>query len=81
MTQTDVELNREEMAIRFTYHKPTEGQPEIYKMIRDQAHDLAIMLLELCPQSRELSRALTHLEDVVFCANAAVARRSEDKTV
>ena len=78
MTKADVELNQEEMAIRFTYHKPTEGQPEIYETIRDQAHDFAITLLELCPQSRELSLALTKLEELVMWANAAIARRSDD---
>lgn len=78
MTKADVELNREEMEIRFTYHAPTEGQPEIYKLIRDQALDSAIMLQKLCPQSRELSLAITKLEESVMWANAAVARRSED---
>lgn len=81
MTKADVELNRPEMATRFTYHAPTEGQPEVYQYIRDQAHEMAIMLQELCPQSRELSLALTRLEESVMWANAAIARRSEDKTI
>lgn len=44
--------------------------------IRDRALDFALFLSEACPESRELSRALTSLEDVVFNANAAIARRS-----
>ena len=81
MTIADVELNREEMEIRFTYHKPMDGQPEIYKLIRDQVHDVAMMLQAICPQSRELSLAITKLEESVMWANAAVARRSENKTI
>lgn len=81
MTKADVELNREEMKIRFTYHAPKEGQPEIYKYIRDQAYEMAIMLQELCPQSRELSLAITKLEESVMWANSAIARRSENKTI
>jgi len=78
MTKADVELNRPEMEIRFTYHKPTEGQPKIYETIRDQAHIFALLLQEFCPPSRELSLAITKLEESVMWANAAVARRSED---
>ena len=58
----------------FTYHPPKEGQPEKYTEIREQAHSLAETLQALCPQSRELSLVLTNLEQVVFWANASIAR-------
>jgi hypothetical protein len=58
----------------FTYHAPKEGQPEKYVMIREKAKELAILLLKECPQSRELSTALTNLETSVFWANASIAR-------
>lgn len=67
--------NAAELASRFTYHPPKEGQPEKYERIREEAHELAKTLVELCPSSRELSRALTAMDDVVFNANAAIARR------
>lgn len=63
-----------ELEKRFTYHAPKDGQPEKYVTIRDQAKAMAYNLALLCPQSRELSLAFTHLEEVVFWANAAIAR-------
>lgn len=58
----------------FTYHPPKEGQPEKYQSIRRQAHDFAEYLQANCPASRELSLALTNLEQAVMWANASIAR-------
>lgn len=58
----------------FTYHAPTEEQKETYANIRKIAHDYAEYLQERCPQSRELSLALTNLEQTVMWANASIAR-------
>lgn len=58
----------------FVYHAPKPGQAETYAYIRDQAKQLALELTELCPLGRELSTALTKLEEVVFWANASIAR-------
>ena len=59
---------------RFTYHPPKSGQPEKYTKLRYEAKNLANLLTALCPESRELSLALTKLEEVVFWANASIAR-------
>lgn len=59
---------------RFTYHPPKEGQPERYVKIREAARQLAQTIVELTPQSREQSVALTNLEQATFWANAAIAR-------
>lgn len=59
---------------RFTYHPPKEGQAERYITIRDAAKSLAELLNEECPDSREKSLAITHLEDCVMWANASIAR-------
>lgn len=64
----------EQIEKAFTYHAPKEGQPEKYQSIRDTAKEFAKYLDELCPNSREKSLAITHLEEVVFWANAAIAR-------
>jgi len=69
-------MDDKEIEVRFTYHPPKEGQPEIYTRIRDQAKALALYLVYNLPESREASLALTHLEQMVMWANAAVARRS-----
>ncbi len=58
----------------FTYHSPHEGQPERYERLRSQTKELANLLCTNCPPSRELSLALTKLEEGVFWANAAIAR-------
>lgn len=67
-----------ELTKRFVYHAPHGTQPEKYSTIRSNAYDLAYILMELCPESRELSLAITKLEEVVFWANAAIARNSEE---
>lgn len=70
MTITD-----EELAIRFTYHAPRLDQVTRFKRIRDEAHKLAKVIMATTPESREQSLAITALEDVVYNANAAIARR------
>ena len=65
---------REQVNHNFTYHAPKEGQPEKYEKVRENAKFLAHLILELTPESREQSLALTNLEQVVFWANAAIAR-------
>lgn len=63
-----------EIENRFMYHAPKQGQPEKYEAIRSKAKELAHMIDELCPNSREKSVAMTELETAVFWANAAIAR-------
>lgn len=58
----------------FSYHPPKEGQPERYERIRFEAKKFALLLNELCPESREKSIAITQLEDSVYWANASIAR-------
>lgn len=59
---------------RFTYHTPMAGQVERYTKIRELALDFALKINELCPDSREKSLAITHLEEAAMFANAAIAR-------
>ena len=64
----------EDLLKRFTYHPPKNNQPERYKIIREEAHKLAVGISIMAPKSRELALALTNLEQFVFWANAAIAR-------
>jgi hypothetical protein len=66
-----------ELEIRFTYHLPRPDQTRRYEDLRRKAHELAMIMNGYCPPSREYSLALTHLEEAVFWANAAIARRSK----
>lgn len=65
-----------EVDIRFKYHKPKEGQPEKYQGIREKSKELAWLIEETCPESREKALAITKLEESVMWANASIARRS-----
>lgn len=62
---------------RFKYHAPRDGQPAKYETIRNGGLTLALGILELCPDSRERSLALTKLEEVVMWANASIARSTD----
>lgn len=57
----------------FTYHKPFGSQPSRYEQIRETAKELAAMILDACPESREKSLALTNVQQAVMWANASIA--------
>ena len=58
----------------FKYHAPKEGQPKLYQDIRDKAKELAILINDSVPESREKSLAVTNIEQAVMWANAGIAR-------
>lgn len=58
----------------FTYHTPKEGQPQKYEDIRNKAKELAYLIDCHVPESKELSLAITKLEEAVMWANAGIAR-------
>lgn len=58
----------------FKYHALKDGQAEKYEAIRAKAKELAYLIDEVCPNSREKSIAVTSLEDSVMWANASIAR-------
>lgn len=57
----------------FTYHRPFGNQPERYEKLRNKAKELATMIMESCPESREKSLALTNLQQTIMWANASIA--------
>lgn len=57
----------------FTYHAPFGTQQTRYVAIRDKAKELALLVNESCPESREKSLALTNLQQSVQMANASIA--------
>jgi hypothetical protein len=58
----------------FQYHAPKPGQPEKYEALRSKAKELAYLINDSCPNSRERSLAMTQLEQSVMWANASIAR-------
>ena len=61
----------------FTYHSPIGDQPQRYTDLRQAVKSVATSMMQNCPPSRELSLALTKLEEAVFWANAAIARNEK----
>lgn len=57
----------------FTYHKPKDDQPERYERLRAKAKELAMLVDELCPESREKSLAITNIQQASMWANASIA--------
>jgi len=70
----DDKLTLESIENRFTYHAPQGDQSVRYERMRANAKSLATLILELCPDSRERSLAITKLEELIMWANAAIAR-------
>lgn len=63
---------------RFAYHAPRdELVKQAHELIRNACGDLAHLIddHELIPEGREKSLAITHLEETMMWANAAIARR------
>lgn len=68
-------MTPEDLDNRFTYHAPkSHEQADKYVRIRQAGRNLAGIMDECAPDSRELSLAITHLEQAVMWANAAIAR-------
>lgn len=67
-------MEQKDLHHRFNHHVPTGNKFEKYERIRKIARDYADNLNLTCPDSREKSLAITKLEEVVFWANAAIAR-------
>ena len=67
-------MNNPKIDTAFTYHAPKDGQPAKYQVIREKAKELAYLIDDLVPDSREKSLALTKLEESVMWANAGIAQ-------
>lgn len=56
------------------YYEAKEEQIEKMDEIREKFIELANLIDEVCPVSREKSLSLTKLEEVSFFANASIVR-------
>ncbi len=67
-----------ELLGRFAYHAPScDLVRQRHETIRSRCRDLALLLHNVLPNSREQSIAITKLEEVMFWANEAIARHQE----
>jgi Rad3-related DNA helicase len=59
----------------FRYHETSHDQQEKLELVRQVVKIAADRMVIVCPEGRELSTALTRLEEAMFHANAAIARQ------
>lgn len=57
----------------FTYHAPKGDQQDRYVALRNKAKELAQLIQDTTPASREQSLALTYVQQAAMFANAAIA--------
>ena len=63
---------------RFAFHAAlTEEKRDAHTSVRQRCRQLADQLNEALPEGREKSLAITHLEEVMFWGNAALARQPD----
>jgi hypothetical protein len=70
----DVDELRTRIADDFKFHPADENTGPMHQSVRDLCLSLAGSLTHIVPVGRELSLALTNLEQVMFWANAGIAR-------
>ncbi len=62
----------------FSYHPPKdEGVAERHAKVREACLNMALYLNETLPDSEERNVSIRRLQDVMFWANAAIARSTE----
>ncbi|MGV8142930.1 MAG: DUF7681 family protein [Candidatus Pacearchaeota archaeon] len=64
----------EQLERALTYFPANDDTKDRYHVIRQKIKEVAYLLDELCPNSREKSLALTNLEQASMWANASIAR-------
>jgi hypothetical protein len=69
-------VDLQDLKNRFEYHAPKDDATrQLHEFVRDRCLSLAVALNDVLPEGREKSLAITNLEQVMFWANAAIARR------
>lgn len=74
-------MEKADLKHRFQFH-PADQQntKDAHEEIRDNSLNLAYSINDLVPEGREKSLAITKLEEVMFWANAGIARGDGPKT-
>ena len=67
-------MDAHEVVRRFSPRTPDFAQQDKQDVIRGQARDLALSMCGSCPDGRELSLAVTRLEEAVMWAESAIER-------
>jgi hypothetical protein len=67
-------MDNRELANRFDYHPPDQDRARRHQRVRSYLHQMAEEFNQTLPEGREKSLVMTHLEEAMFWANAAIAR-------
>jgi hypothetical protein len=72
-------MDSQDLVRRFTFH-PANSPDRVsdHERVRQNYHLLAEELNGIVPEGREKSLAITRLEEVMFWANAGIARLPEE---
>ena len=73
-------MEKSDLENRFNFHPANKVKTkQAHETIRNTALRFALDLNNQLPEGREKSLAITKLEEVMFWANAAIARRVENE--
>jgi hypothetical protein len=64
-----------EIYSRFGFHKPDADGVQKMTTVRKKVRELAMLIDELCPNTREKATALTQLGFVMMSANSAIVQQ------
>ena len=68
-------MKAEEIKGRFGFHKPDAEGVKKMSEVRKKVRELAFLIEDLCPESREKATALTQLSFVMMAANSAIVQQ------
>lgn len=71
-------MDANDLVNRFRFHPATERTGPLHNSVREKCWDLAQELNSLVPEGREKALMVTKLEEVMFWANAGIARNKND---
>lgn len=70
-------MQRGSVEWNMTNHRPTDAEIETIEGLRGEFIELAGLIEDACPESRERSVAMTNLEQSLMWAVASIARNTE----
>lgn len=74
-------MDQRELDTIFIYSAPTAEHQAKFATLTAKWNEVASLINQLCPDSREKSLAITKLDECRFFANAAIVRRSGDASI
>lgn len=75
MDQRSFTKEESEIASRFGFHKPDAVGVEKMTAVRKKVRELALLIENICPHSKEKATALTQLSFVMMAANSAIVQQ------